>query len=222
MSLEEKEILTTNTLNNKEYKMHQFSVLCKNDFLLICNKCSKILCSSSLIDKLLRLSTGNICFIIEEKKNNNSKLIENFEKIIYIENKNNVFIKDKDFGLDVVRKIHCKNCNSFIGLKIILSDNTKKFMINRFLLKFSSVSLLEFDDLGIKSYNFNVNREEIKSIDSFALEIEKYVKKSRSFINNFYNNNNSQDNEFEEIEKSKRKIDKLDEMLQYLMNNNYI
>ena len=53
--MEKQEIITEKTINNKEYKMRQFSALCRHELLISCSKCLQIICSNSLIDKILRL-----------------------------------------------------------------------------------------------------------------------------------------------------------------------
>lgn len=223
MEKNKKEIITVNTINNKEYKMRQFSALCKYDLLLSCNKCSKILCSSSLIEKILRLSNGKICFIIEEQDDDNSEILEKFEKTLSIQKKILIINqKDQDFKTIGISEIFCKKCNNFLGIKVKQTDDIQIFMLNKIILKYDSIKVFTFGDYGIKTFNFYFRKETIKSMDKDALEIDEYIQKSGNYIQTFFDMLSSQNKEMKDMEKRKDEIDKLGNVLKYLIDKNYI
>jgi hypothetical protein len=220
----EKEVITENTMKNKEYKMRQFSALCKHDIIISCKKCFKILCTNSLIEKILRLSNGKICFIIEEDVENNDKyeLIEKFISNLFIEKKIYINPNDKDFKSVGIREVKCKKCNNALGVKIKQSDDTQIFMLNKIILKYDSLYLCILDNLGIKPFQFYFKKETIKSMDNEALKIDEYIQKSGNFIQNFFDMLAKQNNELKEMENRKVEIDKLGKVLKYLIDKNYI
>ena len=222
MEKNKKEIITINTKNNKEYKMRQFSALCKYDLLLCCNKCSKILCSSSLIEKILRLSNGKICFIIEEQDDDNKELIEKFEKTLIIQKKLIINQKDQEFKTVGINEVFCKKCNNALGIKVRQTDDIQIFMLNKFLLKYDSIKVYTFGDYGIKTFNFYFRKETIRSMDKDAIEIDEYIQKSGNYIQTFFDMLNSQNKEIKDMEKRKDEIDKLGNVLKYLIDKNYI
>ena len=222
MKKNKKEIITINTKNNKEYKMRQFSALCKYDLLLCCNKCSKILCSSPLIDKILRLSNGKICFIIEEQDEDNSKIIEKFENTLFIQKTLFINQKDQDIKAVGINEIVCKKCNNSLGIKIKQSDDIQVFMLNKILLKYDSIKVFTFGDYGIKNFNFYFRKETIKRMDKDALEIDEYIQKSGNYIQTFFDMLSSQNKEIKDMEKRKDDIDKLGNVLKYLIDKKYI
>ena len=63
--------------------MRQFSNLCRNNLLICCKKCNNIITTNSIIEKLLRLKTGKICFIIGDD-DEKSELMEQFKSSILL------------------------------------------------------------------------------------------------------------------------------------------
>ena len=222
MEKNKKEIITINTMNNKENKMRQFSALCKYDLLLACIQCSKILCSSSLIEKILRLSNGKICFIIEEQDEDNSELIKKFNETLFIQNKKIINQNKEDFKAVGFKEIFCKKCKYSLGINVMQTDDIQKFMLNKILLKFDSIKFFTFGDFGIKPFNFYFRKETIKSIDNYALGIDEYIQKSGNYIQTFFDMLSSQNKEIKDMEKRKEEIDKLGNVLKYLIDKNYI
>ncbi len=217
-----KEIITKDTKNNKEYKMRQFSDLCKYDLLLCCSKCSKILCSSTLIEKLLRLNTGKICFIMEEENEENSELIEDFtnnltiKKLIYINQKN------PDFKTVGVSEVLCKKCEYVLGVKMKTTDDIQIFMLNKILLKNDAIKVLSFGDFGLKNFNFYFKKETIRSMDKEAYDLDEYIQKSGNYIQSFFEILSAQCKIKQDLERRKDEIDKLGEVLRYLVDKNYV
>ena len=222
MEKNKKEIITVNTMKNKDYKMRQFSALCKYDLLLTCAQCSKILCSSSLIDKILRLSNGKICLIIEEEDEDNSELIKKFNETLFIQNKKIINQNNEDLKAVGLNEIFCKKCKYSLGIKVMLTDVIQEFMLNKILLKFDSIKFFTFGDFGIKPFNFYFRKETIKSMDNYAMEIDEYIQKSGNYIQTFFDMLSSQNKEIKDMEKTKEEIDKLGNVLKYLIDKNYI
>ena len=222
MDNDKKEIITINTINNKDYKMRQFSALCKYDLLLCCNKCSQILCSSTLIDKILRLSSGKICFIMEDGEDGNSEMIEEFQKALFIENIIYLNPIKSDFKAVGVNEVFCKKCKNPLGLKMRTTDDVQIFMINRILLKLDFIKVFKLDDYGIKLFNFYFKKDTIKSMDKEAFEADEYIQKSGNYIQTYFDMLSSQNKEIKNMEKRKEEIDKLGNVLKYLVDKKYI
>ena len=217
-----KEIITEETKNNKEYKMRQFSALCKYDLLLSCNKCSKILCSSSLIDQLLRLNTGKICFVMEEEEDDNSELMKKFINNLIINKLISINQNDPNFKTVGVNEVLCRKCKYLLGVKMKTTDDIQIFMLNKILLKYESIKVLSFGDYGIKNFNFYFKKDTIKSMDKEAYELDEYIQKSGNYIQTFFEILSSQCKVTKDMERRKEEIDKLGQVLKYLVDKKYL
>ena len=217
-----REVITEKTLNNKEYKMRQFSNLCKYNILLSCYKCFNILCHNSLIENILRLSNGRICFIIEDENEKNYELIENFISNLNIEKKIYINSKDKDFMSVGIKEVKCKKCGSSLGVKMKQTDDIQIFMLNRIILKCDSLKIFLLDDYGIMPFELHYRKETIKNMDKEALEIDEYIRERANYIQTFFDMLVKQNKDLKEIETTKKEIDKLGNVLKYLIDKNLI
>ena len=217
------EIITEKTLQNKEYKMRQFSKLCKDDILFSCNKCFQILCTNALIEKILRLSNGKICFILdEEQTNEEDDEMKNFKSTILIQKQMKVNPNNCDFKAVGFNEVLCKNCKNILGLKMKQTDDTQIFMLNKIILKFESLKFFILGNYGINTFQFYFKAETIKSMDKESLEIDKYIQKSGDYLQTFFDMLSSQNKALTEIEQKKIEIDKLGDVLKYLTDKKYI
>ena len=215
------EIITEKTINNKEYKMREFSNLCRKDILFSCKKCFSILCNNQLIEKILRLINGKICFIIGDE-DENSELMKEFKSSIVIKANFNVNPNNCDFKTVGLNEIYCKKCNHLLGVKIKQADDTQIFMLNKVLLRYESLKFFIISDFGIKPFQFHFKTETLKNMDKKSIELEEYIQKSGNYIQNFFDILSSQNKDIKEIEKKKVEIDKLGEVFKYLIDKKYI
>jgi hypothetical protein len=225
-----KEIITEKTLHNKEYKMRQFSKLCKDDILFSCNKCFKILCNNTLIESILRLSNGKICFIIgegegegqEKEDKNEFELMKDFKSNILIQNKININPNNCDLKAVGFTEIFCKKCKNLLGVKVQQTDDTQIFMLNKIILKFESLRFFILGNYGINSLQFFFRAETIKSMDQKSNEVEEYIQNSGTYLQKFFDMLSQQNKVSAEIEKKKIEIDKLGDVLKYLSDKKII
>ena len=215
------EIITEKTINNKEYKMREFSNLCRKDILFSCKKCCSILCDNQLIEKILRLINGKICFIIGDE-DENSELMKEFKSSIVIKKTFSVNPNNCDFKTVGLNEIYCKNCNHLLGVKIKQTDDTQIFMLNKVLLRYESLKFFIISDFGIKPFQFHFKTETLKNMDKKSIELDEYIQKSGNYIQNFFDILSSQNKDFKELEKKKIEIDKLGEVFKYLIDKKYI
>ena len=196
------EIITEKTLHNKEYKMREFSNLCRKDILFSCKKCCTILCNNQLIEKILRLINGKICFIIGDE-DENSQLMDEFKSNIAIKKYFSVNSNKFDLKTIGLNEIFCKKCNYLLGVKIKQTDDTQIFMLNKILLKYESLKFFIISDFGIKPFQFHFKAETLKNMDKESIEIDEYIQKSGNYIQNFFDILSSQNKDLKEIEKKK-------------------
>ena len=215
------EIITQKTFNNKEYKMREFSNLCRKDILFSCKKCFSILCNNQLIEKILRLINGKICFIIGDE-DEKSELMEEFESSIVIKKTFSVNPNNCDFKTIGLSEIYCKKCNHLLGVKIKQTDDTQIFMLNKVLLRYESLKFFIVSDFGIKPFQFHFKTETLKNMDKESIELDEYIQKSGNYIQNFFDILSSQNKDIKELEKKKVEIDKLGEVFKYLIDKKYI
>ena len=215
------EIITEKTINNKEYKMREFSNLCRKDILFSCKKCFSILCNNQLIEKILRLINGKICFIIGDE-DEKSELMEEFESSIVIKKTFSVNPNNCDFKTIGLSEIYCKKCNHLLGVKIKQTDDTQIFMLNKVLLRYESLKFFIISDFGIKPFQFHFKTETLKNMDKESIELDEYIQKSGNYIQNFFDILSSQNKDIKELEKKKVEIDKLGEVFKYLIDKKYI
>ena len=208
------EIITEKTINNKEYKMREFSNLCRKDILFSCKKCFSILCNNQLIEKILRLINGKICFIIGDE-DENSELMKEFKSSIVIKANFNVNPNNCDFKTVGLNEIYCKKCNHLLGVKIKQADDTQIFMLNKVLLRYESLKFFIISEFGIKPFQFHFKTETLKNMDKKSIELEEYIQ-------NFFDILSSQNKDIKELEKKKVEIDKLGEVFKYLIDKKYI
>ena len=226
MENNEEEIITEKTLHNKEYKMRQFSKLCKDDILFSCNKCFQILCSNTLIENIIRLSNGKICFIMGEGEGkegeNESELMKNFKSTFIIQKFIKVNSNNCDFKAVGFNEIKCKKCENILGIKIIQTDDTQIFMLDKIILKFESLRFFILGNYGINDLQFFFKTETIKSMDKKSMEIEEYIQKTGNYLQKFFDMLSSQNKALKELDNKKIEIDKLGDVLKYLSDKKII
>ena len=216
------EIITEKTLHNKEYKMREFSNLCRKDILFSCKKCFNILCNNILIDKILRLINGKICFIIGDEENENSEMFEDFKSNILLKKDFNVNPNNSDIKNVGLNEVLCKKCNNAIGMKIKQADETQIFMLDKILLKYETLRFFIISDFGLKPFQFHFKAETIKNMDKKSIEIDEYIQKSGDSIQKFFDMISEQNKDLKEIEKKKIEIDKLGDVFKYLIDKKLI
>ena len=217
----EDEIITEKTIENSKYKMRQFSYLCSTDILLCCRKCFRILCSNGLIEKILRINTGYLYFIIEERNDENEELIKQFESNLDIDKKLLINVNNHDFKIGGFSQVFCK-CSNNLGIKVKQTDSAQIFMLNKIILKLESLSFFTLGDYGIKPLIFYFKKSTLKEMDSKAFEIDEYIKKSGECIQEFFEMLKNQNKEIKNKEKREEEIDKLGNVLKYLIDKKYI
>ena len=226
MENNEEEIITEKTLHNKEYKMRQFSKLCKDNILFSCNKCFQILCSNTLIENIIRLSNGKICFIMGEGEGkegeNESELMKNFKSTFIIQKFIKVNSNNCDFKAVGFNEIKCKKCENILGIKIIQTDDTQIFMLDKIILKFESLRFFILGNYGINDLQFFFKTETIKSMDKKSMEIEEYIQKTGNYLQKFFDMLSSQNKALKELDNKKIEIDKLGDVLKYLSDKKII
>ena len=216
----QQEIIPLETIHDKAYPMRQFDFFCKRDILFCCHNCNTILTTNSIIEKILRLTTGKICFIMGDE-GENSELMKEFQSklVIHPELKVNNITDFKTVGLN---EVSCKNCNEPLGVKIRQADETQIFMLEKIILKTDAVKCFIIEEGGLRYLNIIYKTETIKNMDKLANETEEYIQKSGHQIQKFFDILCSQNNDFQEMKIRKENIDKLGDILKYLIDKNYI
>ena len=220
MEIPEQEKISSETLADKKNPMRAFSYLCKKKLLFCCIKCNKLLTTNAIIEKILRLRTGKICFILGDEKEN-SELFEKFKNLIIIEPKLK-FNNYEDFHAVGLNEITCKNCKNSLGVRMKQTDDTQIFMLDRIVLKERAMKYFAVEDIGIVPFYFNYKVEDIKKMDQMAFETEDYINKSGNQIQKFFDLLSSQVKDLKEIETKKKDIDKLSDILKYLIDKDYL
>ena len=220
MELKEQEKITSNALEAEKIGMKTFNYLCKMNILFCCKTCSQLLTTNALIEKILRLKTGIIYFIIEEE-DDNSELITKFKSLLFIKPELKIN-KNPEFSTVGINEVYCRNCKSLIGLKMKQTDDTQIFMLNKIVLKIEALKFFIVEDLGIKPLHFFYKIEDLKNVDKEAMEIEEYINQSGNQIQKFFDLLSSQTKDLREIDSKKNDIDKLGDILKYLIDKGYI
>ena len=220
MELKEQEKITSNALEAEKIAMKTFNYLCKMNILFCCKTCSQLLTTNALIEKILRLKTGRIYFIIEEE-DDNSELITKFKSLLFIKPELKIN-KNPEFSTVGINEVYCRNCKSLIGLKMKQTDDTQIFMLNKIVLKIEALKFFIVEDLGIKPLHFFYKIEDLKNVDKEAMEIEEYINQSGNQIQKFFDLLSSQTKDLREIDSKKNDIDKLGDILKYLIDKGYI
>ena len=220
MGIGQPEIITAKTSEDKQNVMRQFCYLCKLKLLFCCKECNKLLFTNSLIEKIIRLKTGKICFIIGDE-DEKSEIMEKFAENIII--KPVLKVNDiSDFQTVGINEVSCKSCKSSLGVKMKQTDDTQMFMLNKFVLKHDAMKYFCLQDLGIRPFDFSFKRETLKNLDKTAFETEEYINQSGHQIQKFFDLLGMQAKDFKEIETKKNDIEKLGDILKYLIDKNYI
>ena len=220
MEIGQQEKITAKPLVDKHNPMYQFSHLCKNKILFCCRKCNKLLMTNSLIGKILRLKIGKICFIVDDE-NENSESMQKFKSTIII--KPELKVNDNsEFQTVGINEVSCKSCNNSLGVRMRQTDETQIFMLNKFVLRYESLNYFLLEDLGIKPFLFVYKSESMKNVDKEAFKIEEYINKSGNQIQKFFDLLSNQSKDFKEIETKKTDIEKLGDILKYLIDKNLI
>ena len=220
MELKEQEKITSNALEAEKIAMKTFNYLCKMNILFCCKTCGQLLTTNALIEKILRLKTGRIYFIIEEE-DDNSELITKFKSLLFIKPELKIN-KNPEFSTVGINEVYCRNCKSLIGLKMKQTDDTQIFMLNKIVLKIEALKFFIVEDLGIKPLHFFYKIEDLKNVDKEAMEIEEYINQSGNQIQKFFDLLSSQTKDLREIDSKKNDIDKLGDILKYLIDKGYI
>jgi len=95
-------------------------------------------------------------------------------------------------------------------------------MLDKVLLRYESLKFFIISDFGIKPFQFHFKTETLKNMDKESIEIDEYIQKSGSYIQNFFDILSSQNKDLKELEKKKIEIDKLGEVFKYLIDKKYI
>ena len=220
MKSKEQEKISLKTLDDKHNNMRSYSYLCKMKILFCCKKCNKILTTNSLIEKILRLKTGKICFILGDD-NEYSELFEKFKTLILIQQDFKIN-QNSEFSTVGVNEVYCKNCKNLLGLIMKQTDDTQIFMLNKIVLKQEAMKFFWLDEFGIKPFHFGSNLEGIKNMDKLAIETEEYITQKGYQIQKFFDAISSQVKDFRDIEEKKNDFDKLGDILKYLIDKDYI
>ncbi len=102
------------------------------------------------------------------------------------------------------------------------TDDTQIFMLNKIVLKIEALKFFIVEDLGIKPLHFFYKIEDLKNVDKEAMEIEEYINQSGNQIQKFFDLLSSQTKDLREIDSKKNDIDKLGDILKYLIDKGYI
>ena len=216
----QQEVIAPKLFEDRHNCMRQFCYLLKTNLLFCCKMCNKILTTNSIIEKILRLKTGTICFIIGDE-DENSELMEKFKVSLFI--KPELIINENlEFKTVGVNEIYCKNCKNKLGLRIKQTDDTQIFMLNKFILKYDSLKFFCVEELGIKPFHFMFKTETMKNMDKTAFEIEEYIHQSGQYIQKYFDLLTNQSQDFHGAEKFKNDIDKLGDIIKYLNDKNFI
>ena len=220
MEPKEQEKITSDALEAEKIGMKTFNYLCKMNILICCKTCNQLLTTNALIEKILRLKTGRIYFIIEEE-DDNSELITKFKSLLLIKHELKIN-NNPEFSTVGINEVYCGNCKSLIGLKMKQTDETQIFMLNRIVLKIEALKFFIVEDLGIKPLHFFYKIEDLKNVDKEATEIEEYINQSGNQIQKFFDLLSSQTKDLRDIDSKKNDIDKLGDILKYLIDKGYI
>ena len=214
------EIITDKSTEQKENGMRSFGYLCKRNMIFCCKECDKIILTNALIEKILRLKTGKICFILKDEADK-SELMEKFKSSIVIQSQLKV-INNKEFNNVGINEVNCNRCNNLIGVRMKQTDDIQIFMLNTFVIKHDSMKYYMSEELGIKPYNFSFRTETIKNMDKKATETEEYILKGGQRIQQFFEMLSSQKNDINNFETKIKDLDKLGDILTYLIDKKYI
>ena len=216
----QQEIITAKPIGDRHNAMRQFSFLCKYKLLFCCRQCNKLLMTNSLIEKILRLKIGKICFIVGDE-NDKSEIMEKFKSTIIIKPELKVN-DDIEFQTVGINEVSCKSCNNPLGVRMKQTDDTQIFMLNKFVLRYDAMNYFCVQDLGIRPFIFTFKNESLKNLDKIAFETEEYINKSGHQIQKFFDLLSNQSKDFKEIETKKTDIEKLGDILKYLIDKKII
>ena len=223
MDKNKKEVINSKTLEDKENKMRLLSYLCRQDILICCKKCFSTLCNNSLIDKILRLMTGKIYFILDdESSTESSNIMAKFKSSINISRELNSIKDNTDLKAVGTIDVFCKKCKNLIGVKIMQSDETQLFMNNRFVLKMEELRFFILLGSDIKPLNIKIKPESLSYLDQKYSELDKYISKSGSTIQNFFDILTTQVKNIKDSDSKKEAVDKLGDVLKYLSDKQMI
>ena len=76
--------------------------------------------------------------------------------------------------------------------------------------------------MGLKPFHFYYDLEDLKKMDKLAIETEKYITESGNQIHKYFELLSDQIKNTKEIERKKNDIDKLGDILKYLIDKNYL
>ena len=220
MESKEQEKISSKVVENKQYPMRSFGYLCKKMLLLCCKNCDKVLTTNAIIEKILRLKTGKFYFIIGDE-GENSELFEKFKSLIVIQPELKIN-KNEDFQTVGINEVICKKCKSQIGVRMKQTDETQIFMLNKFVLNEKKLKYFSVEDMGLKPFHFYYDLEDLKKMDKLAIETEKYITESGNQIHKYFELLSDQIKNTKEIERKKNDIDKLGDILKYLIDKNYL
>ena len=102
------------------------------------------------------------------------------------------------------------------------TDDTQIFMLDKIVLKERAMKYFAVEDIGIVPFYFNYKVVDIKKMDQMAFETEEYINKSGNQIQKFFDLLSSQVKDLKEIETKKKDIDKLSDILKYLIDKDYL
>ena len=214
--MEEK--ISADIVKDKTNPIRVFGYICKKKLLFNCLKCNTLLTTNAIVDKVIRLKTGRISFILND---NNADIFNKFKMNVIIENKLEVNI-NPDFNNVGINKVLCKNCNYHLGIKIKQADESQFFMVNKIILKENAMQYFSIEDIGITPFCFQYNKEEVKELDHEYFELENYINNSVNRILGFFDLLDEQKSEINTNKKRLEDIQKLSDILTYLVNKNYI
>ena len=214
--MEEK--ITADITKDKLNPVRVFGYICKKNLLFHCIKCNHLLTSNAIVEKLLRLKNGRICFILND---NDIEIFNRFKNNIIIENILEINTNPDLYNVGI-NKVYCKYCKNQIGIKIKQTDETQFFMINKILLKENTMQYYSIENMGIKPFYFQYSSEEVKRMDRNAFELEQYINDSCNQLTEFLDLIKKKKNDLNDNKKRLEDIKKLSDILTYLVNKNYI
>ena len=220
MKPKEQEKITSNSSDAEKIGMKHFSYLCKMNILFCCKTCNKLLTTNALIEKILRLKIGKIYFIIEDE-NENSELITKFKSLVIIKPELKIN-QISEFNTVGINDVYCRNCKNLLGLRMKQTDETQMFMLNKIILKIEALKFFVAEDFGIRPFHISYKLEEIKTTDKKAMEIEEYINQSGNQLQKFFDLLSSQTKDLRDSDSKKNDIDKLGDILKYLIDKGYI
>ena len=113
---------------------------------------------------------------------NESELMKNFKSTFIIQKFIKVNSNNCDFKAVGFNEIKCKKCENILGIKIIQTDDTQIFMLDKIILKFESLRFFILGNYGINDLQFFFKTETIKSMDKKSMEIEEYIQKTGNYL----------------------------------------